>query len=108
MAAAPTYRPGVVYYDSGRPYYYTSGVRYWGYPRYYNGPRYGYTHVDVHRDVTRNYYVDRRTTYHGGSYHGGSYHGAYRHPYTTSTTHVKGQPKQTVVKKKKVYVEDQH
>jgi hypothetical protein len=104
---SPYYRPGVVYYDSGRPYYYTSGVRYWGYPHGYSGYRnYGYsgyhnsyTHVDVDRDVTRNYYVDRRTVYRNGT--------ATRHPHASTTTHVKTHPQQVVVtKKKKVHDHD--
>src|SRR6478735_12183136 len=86
---SPYYRPGVVYYDSGRPYYYTSGVRYWGYPRGYGGPYrggygygYGGSHYysrEVNRDVTRNnYYVDRRTVYHGNN----------QRPHTSAATNV--------------------
>jgi hypothetical protein len=39
----PYYGDSHIYYSSGRPYYYTGGVRYWGYPRGYSGYRgYGY------------------------------------------------------------------
>ncbi len=57
---SPYYRPGAVYYESGRPYYYTSGVRHWGYPHGYRGRRVSYTHVDRDVEINRNYYVDRR------------------------------------------------
>ena len=98
------YSPGSVYYESGRPYYYTSGVRYWGYPRGYSGHR-SYTHVDVDRDVTRNYYVDRRTVYRGGQ---AQAHHQYRKPHVGGTTNIKAQPqsKQKTVKKKKVVVQE--
>ena len=103
---SPYYSPGVVYYDSGRPYYYTSGVRYWGYPRGYTGSRVNYTHVDVDREVTRNYYVDRRTVYHGDQVDRHHHQVDQHHPRTSAATNVKVQPKQTTVKKKKVYRDD--
>ena len=72
----PYYGDTHVYYSSGRPYYYTGGVRYWGYPRGYVGyrnygyrgygyrdyddrPRYGYSrNVEVERNT---YVVNNRT-----------------------------------------------
>ena len=95
---SPYYRPGVVYYDGGRPDYYTSGVRYWGYPAGYSGYRSSYTHVDVDRDVTRNYYVDRRTVYRGDNN---------RHRTRASAaTNAKVQPKTTTVTRKKKVVRE--
>jgi hypothetical protein len=54
----PAYGSVSVSYYHGRPYYYRSGVRYWGYPAGYRGPyRDGY--------------------YRGGYYRGGHYNGGY-------------------------------
>ena len=112
---SPVYGRSVVYYDSGRPYYYNAGVRYWGYPYGYGGGHHSYTHVDVDREVTRNTYVDRRTVYRGNqghhydsNYHhpqNGNYHrsqsGNYYQPHVGGTTIAKPQTKQTTGKKKK-------
>ena len=111
---SPVYGRSVVYYDSGRPYYYNAGVRYWGYPYGYGGGHHSYTHVDVDREVTRNTYVDRRTVYRGNqghhynsNYHpqNGNYHrsqsGNYYQPHVGGTTKAKPQTKQTTGKKKK-------
>jgi hypothetical protein len=38
----PHYSRTEVYYTGGRPYYYTGGVRYWGYPRGYSSGYRGY------------------------------------------------------------------
>jgi hypothetical protein len=38
----PSYRHVDVHYSGGRPYYYTGGVRYWGYPRGYSSGYRGY------------------------------------------------------------------
>jgi len=71
---SPSYGHTSVYYSSGRPYYYTGGVRYWGYPRGYSGSgyryrnynydsgrRYGYSHSGYSRGYSRNVEVERNT-----------------------------------------------
>ena len=59
----PAYGHTSVYYSSGRPYYYTGGVRYWGYPRGYSGYRYRNYDYDSGRryGYSRNVEVERNT-----------------------------------------------
>src|SRR5262245_49767029 len=104
----PVYGSTHVYYSSGRPYYYTGGVRYWGYPSGYSGyrgyrdydsrPRYSYSR---NVEVERNTYVvnNNRTVYRDGNrsnrYRSNNYN-------RTSTVRVKNPPPPPgQVKKKK-------
>jgi hypothetical protein len=110
----PYYGGDHVYYSSGRPYYYTGGVRYWGYPRGYSGyggygyRGYGYRSYDSHPrysysrnvEVERNTYVVNnnrtvyRTTDSGARHRSGSVS-------RSSNVKVKTYPQQEQVKKKK-------
>ena len=74
----PHHSAAVVQYDSGRPYYYSSGRRYYGYPTGYNRSHYG------------GYYGNRYSSGYGSGYnrYGGSHAYVNRNVEVNRTTNV--------------------